>query len=144
MIDLDGTEAVAPDPDVQATEPEVDVEKETLRRDLEAARIDLETTRGTLTAVTTERDGLLLNQLRETVARENQVPVKFLIGNDRAKLEASADALKEFKRSRAVPTGPLRPTRRGTALFAPSAYMPPSESVKERAANALADIRPER
>jgi hypothetical protein len=126
-------EPVVTDPDEQVTEPEVNPEMETLRRDLEAARVELEIARNTLTATTTERDRLLLSQLKADVARENGLPAGVLAGNDRAELEAHAEMLKEWQKAQPVRTGPKRQARSGFAGF----DSPPSGSAQDRAAAAI-------
>ncbi|WP_143546300.1 hypothetical protein [Rhodococcus sp. 14-2496-1d] len=121
------------EPDEQVNEPVVDAELETLRRDLEAARLELDTTRNTLTAITTERDGLQLAQLKADVARENGLPAGVLAGKDRTELEAHADALKEWQKAQPVRTGPKRQARSGFASY----DSPPSGSAQDRAAAAI-------
>ncbi|MDI9929781.1 hypothetical protein QM588_05135 [Rhodococcus sp. IEGM 1354] len=134
MSDLIETEVepVVTDLDKQLTEPEVNPEMETLRRDLEAAQLELETTKNTLTATATERDRLLLSQLKAEVARENGLPAGVLAGNDRAELEAHAETLKEWQKAQPTRTGPARQSRSGLA----GGYMP-TLSGRERAAQAL-------
>lgn len=134
LSDLIATEVepVVTDLDKQLTEPKVNLEMETLRRDLEAAQLELETTKNALTATATERDRLLLSQLKAEVARENGLPAGVLAGNDRADLEAHAETLKEWQKAQPTRTGPARQSRSGLA----GGYMP-TLSGRERAAQAL-------